>query len=64
MGNVLPFFIIGSESVIDSSQASILMSTVPFFTIQLVHVFKVDESFSLQKLARLVIGFGGIIILF
>lgn len=39
------------------------MSTVPFFTIQLVHVFKVDESFSLQKLVRLVIGFGGIIIL-
>lgn len=60
----LPFVLITwSEHYISTGMASILNSTVPFFTIILVLFFIPDESLSLVKLIGLFIGFAGVIVL-
>lgn len=60
----LPFVLITfSEHSISSGMASILNSTVPFFTMILIPFFVPEESWSLQKAIGLVVGFAGVVIL-
>jgi drug/metabolite transporter (DMT)-like permease len=61
----LPFVLISlSEKYIPSGMASILNSTVPLFTMILAPIFLRDDGWSLPKLAGLVLGFIGIVIIF
>jgi drug/metabolite transporter (DMT)-like permease len=61
---VIPFFLITwGEKSIDSSVAAVLNSTVPLFTLLLAHVFVHDDRISLPKLAGLLLGFLGVVIL-
>jgi len=60
----LPFLLITwGETRIDSSLASILNGTVPLFTIVIAHFWLRDEKITLPRIAGLVVGFIGIIIL-
>jgi len=60
----LPFVLITwSEHFISTGMASILNSTVPFFTIILVPFFVPDEKWSLAKIIGLVVGFVGVVVL-
>lgn len=60
----LPFVLITwSEHSISSGMASILNSTVPFFTMVLVPFFVTAESWSLEKIIGLVVGFIGVVVL-
>ncbi len=63
-GNGLPFILIGwGEQTIDSGLAAILMAVMPLATLFLVHLFSADERMTPAKLAGLVIGFGGVVVL-
>lgn len=61
----LPFLLItwGEQSV-DSAVASVLNSSVPLFTLIIAHFFLADEKITLPKVAGLVLGFLGILLLF
>ncbi len=60
----LPFTLITwGETLIDSSLASILNGTVPLFTIVLAHFWLRDEKITLPRLAGLVVGFLGMVVL-
>lgn len=60
----LPFVLITfSEHSISTGMASILNSTVPFFTIIMVPFFIPQESWSASKIIGLMVGFAGIIVL-
>lgn len=60
----LPFVLITwGETLIDSSLASILNATVPLFTILLAHFWLRDEKITATRLAGLVVGFLGVVIL-
>lgn len=60
----LPFVLITwSEHFISTGMASILNSTVPFFTIILVMFFLPEERLSLVKIIGLLIGFLGVVVL-
>jgi len=60
----VPFFLISwGELSVNSSVAAILDSTVPLFTIFLAHFFLDDDKFTLPKLAGLVVGFSGVVVL-
>ncbi len=60
----LPFTLITwGETLIDSSLASILNGTVPLFTIVLAHFWLQDEKMTLPRLAGLVVGFLGMVVL-
>jgi drug/metabolite transporter (DMT)-like permease len=60
----LPFVLITwSEHSISSGMASILNSTVPFFTMVLVPFFVSAESWSLEKAIGLAVGFIGVVVL-
>jgi drug/metabolite transporter (DMT)-like permease len=64
---VLPFFLItwGEQSPsMDSALASILNSTVPLFVLMLAPWFLPDERVTPARLAGLVIGFVGVVVLF
>lgn len=59
-----PFLLISwGQKYISSSEAAILDSTVPLFTIFLAHYFLKDDKMTPQKLFGLLIGFGGVIVL-
>lgn len=62
---VIPFWLItyGEGSGVDSSVAAILNSTVPLFTIVIAPLFLFDEVITVNRLAGLAVGFGGVIIL-
>jgi drug/metabolite transporter (DMT)-like permease len=63
-GNGLPFTLIGwGEQKIDSGLAAILMAVMPLTTVLLVHFFSTDERLTPQKLAGILVGFGGVIVL-
>ena len=63
-GNGLPFTLIGwGEQTIDSGLAAILMAVMPLTTVLLVHIFSSDERLTPQKLAGMLVGFGGVIVL-
>jgi drug/metabolite transporter (DMT)-like permease len=60
----VPFFLITwGETRIDSSLASILNGTVPLFTIVIAHFWLHDEKITLPRIAGLVVGFVGIVVL-
>ncbi|MHB0988919.1 MAG: DMT family transporter [Bellilinea sp.] len=60
----LPFVLITvSEQYITSGMASILNSTVPFFTFMLLPMFVPDEPVSPLKVLGLVVGFIGVVVL-
>jgi len=60
----VPFVLITwGEQHIASSLAAILNATVPLFTIVLAHFWLTDEKITLPKLAGLLVGFVGIIVL-
>jgi drug/metabolite transporter (DMT)-like permease len=60
----LPFTLISwGETRIDSSLASILNGTVPLFTILIAHVLLPDEKITPARLAGLLVGFGGVLVL-
>jgi len=64
LGTVLPFFLIGwGERRIDSGLAAIMMPVVPLATIVLAHVFVPDEPLTRGKIAGVVLGAAGILVL-
>ena len=63
-GNGLPFTLIGwGEQTIDSGLAAILMAVMPLATLFLVHIYSTDERLTPAKLAGMVVGFFGVIVL-
>ncbi len=63
-GNALPFGLIawGQESV-DSGLAAIMMAIMPLTTLLLAHIFTSDEKLNRWKLAGVVFGFVGLVVL-
>ncbi len=60
----LPFTLISwGETRIDSAVASILNATMPLFTIVIAHFWLLDEKLTLSRMAGLVVGFAGVVIL-
>jgi drug/metabolite transporter (DMT)-like permease len=60
----LPFVLISwGETKIDSGLAAILNGTVPLFTIVIAHFWLHDEKITLPRLAGLIVGFVGVVIL-
>jgi drug/metabolite transporter (DMT)-like permease len=60
----VPFVLITwGETLIDSGLASILNGTVPLFTIVIAHFWLNDEKITLPRLAGLLIGFVGVVVL-
>jgi drug/metabolite transporter (DMT)-like permease len=63
LGHVVPFSLISTGQVaIDSGLAAILIATIPLMTLPLAHVFT-DDRITARKLAGVLLGFGGIILL-
>jgi drug/metabolite transporter (DMT)-like permease len=61
---VLPFFLITSaERTVESSLASVINGTVPLFAIVIAAFVLQDEPITVNRLAGLVIGFAGVILL-
>ena len=58
------FFISWGEQTIDSAVASILNATVPLFTLVIAHFWLHDDKMTVPKVAGLLTGFGGIVLLF
>jgi drug/metabolite transporter (DMT)-like permease len=64
IGNGLPFTLINwGEEHVDSGLAAILMSIMPLSTVVLAHFFADGERMTRAKLAGVVIGFAGVVIL-
>jgi drug/metabolite transporter (DMT)-like permease len=60
----LPFVLISwGETHIPSSLASILNGTVPLFTIVIAHFWLHDEKITLPRIAGLIVGFIGVVVL-
>ncbi len=60
----IPFFLISwGEQTIDSAVASILNATVPLFTILFAHRFTRDDRMTPYKVAGLILGFIGVVVL-
>ena len=60
----IPFFLITwGEQSIDSAVASILNATVPLFTIVIAQFFLRDDKLTVPKVAGLLIGFLGVVVL-
>ncbi|MBT3904271.1 MAG: EamA family transporter [Rhodospirillaceae bacterium] len=63
-GNTLPYFLImWGEVDVDSALAAILLSVMPLATLVLAHIFTTDEKFTPLKVAGVVVGFIGVVIL-
>ena len=61
---VLPFFLITSaERTVDSALASVINGTVPLFAIVIAAFVLQDEPITVNRLAGLVVGFAGVILL-
>lgn len=62
---VVPFILIGwGQQYINSSTASILLGTVPIFTLIFMKIAAPQEKLPLQKWVSIFIGFGGLCLLF
>lgn len=62
---VVPFSLITwGEQYIDSSLAAILQATTPLFTIVIASLALAEEAITLNRLIGLIIGFGGVVVLF
>jgi len=63
--NAIPFVLITwGEHHIDSSVASILQSSASLFTLVIAHFFFEDERMTPQRIAGMVVGFIGVMVLF
>jgi drug/metabolite transporter (DMT)-like permease len=64
MGNPLPFFLIGwGEQFTTSQLAAILMATIPLLVAILAHVMTADEKLTRAKMAGVLLGFAGVVVL-
>jgi drug/metabolite transporter (DMT)-like permease len=64
IGNSLPFFLIGwGEQFTTSQLAAILMATIPLLVVVIAHVLTHDEKLSLPKVAGVLCGFAGVVVL-
>ena len=64
LGIVIPFSLISwGEQTIDSGLAAILNGTVPLFAIVLAALVLADEPMTVNRLAGLVVGFAGVVLL-
>ncbi len=64
IGNGLPFTLINwGEQRIDSGLAAILMAVMPLATVVMAHFFTTGDRMTPFKLAGVVIGFGGVVVL-
>lgn len=64
LNNVAPFVLIAwGETRIASGLASILNATTPIFTVLVAHWWTEDERLSLNKIAGILCGFAGVIVL-
>jgi drug/metabolite transporter (DMT)-like permease len=64
LNNAIPFTLIAwGQSHIASGLASILNATTPLFTVVVAHFFTDDERMSARKLAGVVIGLAGVVVL-
>jgi len=64
LNNVLPFsLIVWGQSHIASGLASILNATTPLFTVVVAHLLTEDEKLSSARLAGLLAGLGGVVLL-
>ena len=65
LGNALPYFLIAhAEQSVPSGLAAILTGATPLITMALAHFATRDEQMTWRKLAGLVTGFAGLIVLF
>lgn len=65
LNNLVPFcLIVWSQTHITSSLAAILNATTPLFTLLIAHVATDTEKLSLRKTIGVLIGFGGVIVIF
>jgi drug/metabolite transporter (DMT)-like permease len=63
--NAIPFaFLSWGQQYIDSAVAAILVGAMPLFTMLLAHIFTVDDTLSPNKVAGMVAGFWGLVLLF
>lgn len=64
LGIVIPFSLISwGEQTIDSGLAAILNGTVPLFAVILAALVLADEPITINRLAGLIIGFAGVVVL-
>jgi drug/metabolite transporter (DMT)-like permease len=64
VNTAMPFVLIPwGERLIDSGLASILNGTVPLFTIVIAHFWLHDEKITMPRIAGLVVGFTGVVVL-
>lgn len=63
--NAIPFaFLSWGQQYIDSAVAAILVGAMPLFTMLLAHIFTADDTLSPNKVAGMLVGFGGLVLLF
>jgi drug/metabolite transporter (DMT)-like permease len=63
--NIIPFNLIAfGQSQIESGLASILNATTPIFTMLIAHFFTRDEKMGSRKVAGVLLGFSGVVVLF
>lgn len=63
VGSCMPFVLInGGQTIINASLGSILITTVPLFTLMLAHWFT-DDKVNPRKIVGVVLGFSGIVVL-
>lgn len=64
LNNVVPFsLIVWGQTEIASGLAAILNATTPLFTVVLAHLLTRDEKITLPKLAGLLVGFAGVVVM-
>ncbi|QCI64759.1 DMT family transporter [Phreatobacter stygius] len=64
VNNLIPFSLIFSgQTVIPSGLAAILNATTPLFTVVVMHLFTSDEKATPPKVAGLLLGFAGVVVL-
>ena len=64
LNSAIPFSLIGwGQQSVDSATTAILISASPFLTLLLSHFMTSDDRFSWYKLAGLIVGFSGVVVL-
>ena len=64
LNNVIPFILFGwGQTHIASGLASILNATTPIWGVIVAHIFTADERMSPRKIAGVLLGFGGVVLM-
>jgi drug/metabolite transporter (DMT)-like permease len=64
LNNVIPFsLILWSQQYISSGLTAILNATTPLFTVLIAHFFTTDERFTPGRIAGVLIGFSGVVLM-